>query len=418
MRSLFLIKHITVLTLVTLLAACGAGQADQQASIPTLPSVSVAEVVVERVTEWDEFTGRIQAPQTIELRPRVSGYIDIVGYEEGAIVEAGQPLFFIDNRPYRAEVKRLEAELAQANSQRQLAEREYTRASNLIAESAISQEMLDSRLAASQQAAAHVQSVEAALEIARLNLSYTRVEAPIRGRVSNALITKGNYVTAGVDVLTTLVSTDKVYAYFDADEQTYLKYVEMANQGERPSSRDVRNPVVMGLANDIDYPHHGVIDFVDNTVNQQTGTIRGRAVFDNADGKLIPGLFARIKLVGSASYDGILIDDKAIGTDLNNKYVLVLDEQNTVQYRPVELGEKISGLRIIKSGLQHGEKIVVRGLQRVRPGTPVQPTQVDMADWQRLADLQAQQRRVDRIREEVQLAQRGQATGTTATIGG
>ncbi len=414
---------IAALSLIGLILLSGCEQTTTTQQPPAAPAVSVAEVVQERLTEWDEFTGRIEAPQNVELRPRVSGYIDFVAFDEGAMVKPGDPLFFIDNRPYKAEVKRLEAELAQATAQNQLAQREYLRAQDLKQQNAVSQELLDSRLAGKQQAHARVESVKAALELARLQLSYTRVTAPIAGRVSNALVTKGNYVHAGQSVLTSLVSTDEVYAYFDTDEQTYLKYSQLAQQGQRPSSRDNQNPVVMGLANDQGYPYQGVIDFVDNQVNQQTGTIRARAVFDNPNGFLIPGLFARIKLVGSASYEGILIDDKAIGTDLSNKFVMVLDENNVAQYRAVELGEKLNGLRIVRSGLSAGEQIIVNGLQRVRPGTPVQPQVVAMTSEQNIVSLRAIQQRIDASNKQSLLAKQPAAskvaTSTaTQSVGG
>lgn len=387
---------------LVLLAACGT--TESETFTPQAPSVSVATVINEKLTEWDEFTGRIQAPETVELRPRISGYIDFIAFEEGAMVEEGEPLFFIDNRSFKAEVKRLKAELMQAKSQYDLAKREFERANSLAKTNAVSQELVDTRFATQQQSKARVSSVSAALELAKLNLSYTRVTAPISGRVSNAMITKGNFVTAGQSVLTTLVSTKEVFAYFDADEQTYLKYSALARDGSRPSSRNTRNPVRMGLASDQGFPRPGVIDFVDNTVNVNTGTIRGRAVFDNQDGTLIPGLFARIRLLGSASYQGILIDDKAIGTDLNNKFVLVLDSNNNVQYRAVTLGEKLSGLRIIKSGLSANERIVINGLQRVRPGSAVNPQFVDMTDEKTLIGLQAQQREIDQLRNNSRLA--------------
>lgn len=407
--------YIPALLLTGLLTLAGCEQPQQAQQAPQAPGVSVAEVIDQRVTEWDEFTGRIQAPQTVELRPRVTGYIDFVAFEEGTVVEQGEPLFFIDNRSFKAEVKRLSAELTNAKAQHELAQRELKRAQNLSEQKAISDEILDNRLTRLRQTEAQVASVSAALELAKLDLSYTRVTAPIRGRVSNALITKGNYVTAGQSVLTSLVSTDRVYAYFDADEQTYLKYAKLAKQGTRPSSRDVQNPVQMGLATDSGFPYEGVIDFVDNRVNQTTGTIRGRAVFDNNDGTLIPGLFARIRLVGSASYQGILIDDKAIGTDLNNKFVLVVDDNNVAQYRAVELGEKLNGLRIVKQGLKAGERIVVNGLQRVRPGTPVSPQETAMAETETLEQLQAMQSRIDSARA---LAKAPTSTPSNDVVGG
>lgn len=391
-----------ILLSIVILSACNSPQENTQQQ--ALPNVSVAQVIHQKLTEWDEFTGRIQAPQSVELRPRVSGYLDFVALEEGTIVKPGDPLFFIDNRPFKAEVKRLKAELLDAKSKLELAKREYVRAQDLVKKKAISEELLDNRYATQQQANAHVASVNAALDIAKLNLSYTRVSAPIAGRVSNAKITKGNYVTAGQSILTTIVSTSEVYAYFDADEQTYLKYAQLASQGTRPSSRDTKNPVFMGLASDKDYPYQGHIDFVDNIVNESTGTIRGRAVFNNEDGLLIPGLFARIKLLGTASYDGILVDDKAIGTDLSNKFVLVVDEENTLHYRAITIGEKIAGLRIIKSGLEAGDKIVVKGLQRVRPGVKVNAELIEMTTTANVAELQKIQQQIDSIDAQGQLA--------------
>ncbi|RCU50847.1 efflux RND transporter periplasmic adaptor subunit [Corallincola holothuriorum] len=403
-----------------LLAACGSDPQTQPTPLMTPPSVSVAPVISQRLTEWDEFTGRLEAPESVQLRPRVSGYIERVAFAEGALVTAGQPLFYIDSRPFEAEVKRLQAELNVAKSQQKLADLSYNRAQKLTATHAMSEEIYDQRQAALTQAYANVASVNAALELAQLNLSYTEVTAPISGRVSKANITKGNYVTAGDTILTSLVSTDKVYAYFDADEQTYLKYVKLAQEGSRASDRDVQHPVMMALANDTDYPHEGIIDFIDNRVNPSTGTIRGRAVFSNDKQMFTPGLFARIKLTGSASYQGILIDDKAIGTDLNNKFVLILDETNTVQYRPVILGEKLQGLRIIQSGLKAGDTIVVNGLQRVRPGTPVAPQQVAMTDNKTLAKLKAIQRQLDSQANRVHLAAAGLSTqnASTAVTGG
>lgn len=379
---------------LSLLSACGTepgAQPPQQMA----PAVSVAEVVHQRITEWDEFTGRLEAPESVSLRPRISGYIESIGFTEGAIVKAGQPLFYIDDRSFKAEVRRLEAELADATSRLTLAKSSYVRATELTEKNAISDEIFDSRVAELEQAKARLRSTSAALEIAKLNLSYTKVTAPITGRVSRALITAGNLVNAGQTELTSIVSANKVYAYFDADEQTYLKYMTLAKEGTRPSSREVKNPVYMGLANESDFPHEGYIDFIDNQVNPATGTIRGRAVFENTEGKFIPGLFTRIKLVGSATYDGILIDDKAVSTDLGNKYVLVLDGENKVQYRAITLGEKLNGLRIVKSGLVAGDSIVVNGLQRVRPGAQVAPEVVPMAQGDELKNLQAQQQRVD-----------------------
>ncbi len=389
----------------SVLMACQPQREEQAGtSQPPAPQITVAQVISERVTEWDEFTGRLQAPQTVELRPRVSGYVEQVVFEEGALVKAGDILFLIDAKPLEAQVSRLKADLVDAESQALLAQRQLVRGKKLIKKNAISHEELDNRAASQQQANARVQSRKAALEQAQLDLEYTKVKAPISGRVSSALITKGNYVTAGQSLLTTLVSTDTIYAYFDADEQTFLKYKRLAREGSRLDSQDNNSPVMMGLADDQDFPYTGHIDFMDNQVNQQTGTIRGRAVFENTDGRFTPGLFARIKVAGSASYQGVLIDDKAVGTDLNTKFVLVLDSESKVQYRPVTLGKKHNGLRLVNDGLLPGDTIVVRGLQRVRPGAGVNPTMAAMASDEVLAQMQRQQQRVDELQAEVTIA--------------
>lgn len=350
--------------------------------------------------------------ESVQLRPRVSGYIATVNFVEGALVKAGEPLFTIDDRAFKAELNRAQAQLSAANSDLSLARSNYQRAQHLALEQAISREIVDNRKASFLQAQANVKAAKAELDLAELNVEYTQVTAPIDGRVSRALTTQGNYVSAGRDVLTSIVSIDKTYAYFDADEQTYLKYVELDRQGTRVSSRQTKTPVYMALVADDDYSHQGYIDFVDNQVDPATGTIRGRAVFDNTNQQFIPGLFARIRLVGSASYQGILIDNKAIGTDLSNKFVLVLDEQNVVQYRPVILGEKIAGLRIIKSGLSPTDTIVVNGLQRVRPGTRVVPQRVAMTSEKTLAALRAMQKRVDQLMNRPQLAKQADHNST------
>ncbi|HEX5792898.1 MAG TPA: efflux RND transporter periplasmic adaptor subunit [Rheinheimera sp.] len=378
------------------LAACGNPEAADQAQAPAAPQVSVAQVVYERVTEWDEFTGRLQAPQTVNLVPRVSGYIEQVHFSEGALVQKGDLLLQIDPRPFAADVARLKAELQSANSAAVLADAEYARAEKLSAQRAISAELLDSRLARKQQTAAAVASVQAALQRAELDLSYTSIRAPISGRVSYAQVTAGNFVTAGQSQLTSLVSTDKMYAYFDVDEQSYLKYARLSEAGKRADTRDAAaNPVYMALASDSNYDHIGHVDFVDNRIDAQTGTIRIRASFANDDNSLLPGLFARIRLVGSDSYDGVLIDEKAVGTDLNNKFVLVVNASNQLEYRAITLGEKVNGLRIVTDGLAATDKIVVNGLQRVRPNMQIEPKLVEMASSEQLVQLRNEQQLLD-----------------------
>lgn len=396
----------TLFTLVSVAAlyACDSGQNPTTPASAPLPEVSIAQVVQEKISDWIEFNGRLEAPQTVALRPRVSGYIESVLFEEGALVKAGDPLFFIDDRAVRAEVRRLQAELKQAQSASELAASEYQRAQKLVQQDAISKEQLDVRRSTATQSQARVNAVRSALKLATLQRSFTRVEAPISGRVSRANITRGNYVFAGETMLTTIVSTDEIYAWFDADEQAYLDHL----QSNRRQESAANAAVFMALANENTYPHEGSIDFLDNQLNPATGTIRARAVFSNEDGALVPGLYARIRLSGAGSYKGVLIDDRAIGTDLNNKFVYVVNAKQQVEYRPVHLGDRMAGLRVIKSGLYGNEQIIVSGLQRVRPGDEVKPTLVPMTKPENLEALQAMQQKVDEHRQVI-LAKTNQA---------
>ena len=380
------------LAAILVLSACGkAAETSQQ--MPAA-KVSVAEVIQQPVNEWDEFTGRLEAPESVEVRPRVSGYIDRVAFDEGSLVKKGELLFQIDPRPFEAEVKRLQAQLQQARASQTRTVSEAQRGERLRKSNAISAELADARSSAAAEAQAAVASIQAELDNAKLNLSFTRVTAPIDGRVSRAEITEGNLVNAGQSKLTSLVSTDKVYAYFDADERVFLKYVELARQSGG-QTRDA-SPVYLGLSSEDGHPHLGQLDFIDNQVNPQTGTIRGRAVFDNRDGQFTPGLYARLKLVGSGTYDATLIQDAAVGTDLGKKFVLVLGKDNSVQYRGIELGPKIEGLRIVRNGLAKGEQIVVNGLQRAFPGSTVDPQSVPMADEKTQALLTEQRQAIER----------------------
>ena len=348
---------------------------------PPPPQVDVAQVIERRVQEWDEYTGRIQAVENVDVRPRVSGYIDQVAFSEGKQVKEGDLLFLLDPRPYKAEYDKVNAELVRSKTALELAGVELQRVQKLKASGAVSAEELDERLSALHQAEANVASAKAALDAVTLNLSFTRVTSPITGRVGRAEVTRGNLVTGGMNggtLLTSVVSTDPVYVYFEADENAYLHYGQLARSGERPSSRDVKNPVELGLADEAGYPHRGYMDFVDNQLNPQTGTMRGRAVFDNKEDLFTPGLFARIRLLGTGEYPAILIEDRAIGTDQNQKFVLVVAPNNKSEYRPVKLGRLIDGLRVVRQGLKAGEIVVVNGLQRVRPGTEVKPTRITM----------------------------------------
>jgi len=345
------------------------------------PQVSVASALERDVTEWDEFTGRLEAVESVEVRPRVTGYIESVNFTEGSTVKKGDLLFVIDPRPYQAELSKAEAELARAFARAELAVADEGRSTKLLDIKAVSREEYDSRINASREAKADVAAARAAVDSAKLNLEFTHITAPISGRVSKAAVTAGNLVTGGSNtaaLLTTVVSLDPMYVTFEGDEQIYLKYNELSRRGERSSSRDAANPVLMGLANENGYPHHGAMVFVDNQVDPRTGTIRARASFENKDGFLTPGLFARVKLLGHNSYRAVLVDDRAIGTDQSQKFVYVIDAQNKVTYRPVTVGRLNDGLRIVEKGLQPGETVVVNGLQRVRPGVVVAPERVAM----------------------------------------
>ncbi|MGH8750651.1 MAG: efflux RND transporter periplasmic adaptor subunit, partial [Burkholderiales bacterium] len=349
------------------------------------PQVSVAAVIEKEVSEWDEFTGRLEAVERVEIRPRISGYIDKIHFREGAEVKKGDLLFEIDPRPQQAELARTEAELARADTKVKLARSELARAEKLLQSQAISRQEYDQLVSGQQDSSAAVKAAQAALLTARLNLEYTKVRSPINGRTSRAEVTAGNLVTGGgggapSTLLTTVVSLDPIYAAFEGDEQIYLKYGELNRRGERISSREKRNPVYLGLADEEGHPHKGYMEFVDNALNPQTGTIRGRAVFDNKERRFTPGLFARLKLIGSGTYKAVLINDKAVGTDQSKKFVLVVGTDNKTLYREVKLGPLIEGLRVIKQGLKGGETIVVNGLQRVHPGDAVTPQLVSMLD--------------------------------------
>jgi len=341
------------------------------------PEVTVAQALSRKVSDSAEFTGRLQAVDTVQVRPRVGGFVESVHFEEGALVHKGDVLFQLDARPYQAEVDRLSANQAQARAELSLAETNQRRAAMLLAQHAIAQQEADRQNTAEQSARARLGAATAALAAARLNLDFTRVRAPIDGRVSNARVTPGNLVTSQ-DVLTSVVSVNPVYVYFDVDEQTWLK-LDHLRANARLAGRSARIRVAMGLADESGHPHPGRLDFVDNQLHSSTGTIRLRAVFDNADGLYTPGLYARVQLQSGKARPRVLVDDRAIGTDLGNQFVYVLDKQHKVQYRKVSTGPLFHGLRVIDSGLEPNDIVVVNGLQRVRPGAEVNPQTVAMS---------------------------------------
>jgi multidrug efflux system membrane fusion protein len=339
------------------------------------PEVTVAPVIDKPISESDEFTGHFEAVQSVEVRPRVTGFIQRVTFSEGATVRQGDPLFEIDPRPYEAEVARAQAVLEQARTRQALAQQELERARRLVSTQAISREELDGRTSGLAEGAGAVRAAEASLRSAPLNHDWTTVRAPIAGRVGRAEITRGNLVQAGPptgSLLTTIVSLDPIYVYFDTDEQLYLKNATAFTALRSvPGGRLAPRPVLIGLANESGFPHQGRLDFVDNQVDRTAGTIRVRAVVANATHLFAPGLFARVQLAGGPARQASLVQDQSIGTDQDRKFVLVLKPDSTVEYRAITVGRVVDGLRIVESGLKPGENVVINGQLRVRPGMKV-----------------------------------------------
>ena len=345
------------------------------------PEVTVAKPIARHLKDWDEFTGRLTSRKRVEVHSRVSGYITQVSFKEGTEVKAGDLLFTIDPRPYEAIVERAEAMLAQARSAADVASVEARNATALRQGQAISVEESERRLKSATGELAGVRGAEAALRAAKLDLEFTQIRAPISGRISDARVTEGNLVSGGTQnttLLTTIVELDPIYCEIEADERSVLKYREMHKTGERVSALFARVPAEMALINQEGWPHHGEVDFVDNQINPATGTIRARAVFPNADRLMAPGFFAKIRIPGGGEYDGLLIRDAAVGDDQGNSFVWVLDAEDKAVYRPVTLGPLLDGLRIVRSGLQADERVIVLGLMSVRNGVKVNATLTDM----------------------------------------
>ncbi|PRE82001.1 efflux RND transporter periplasmic adaptor subunit [Burkholderia gladioli] len=344
------------------------------AGAPAAIDVDAAVVISRGITDWQSYTGRLEAVDQVEVRPLVSGTIVAVHFRDGALVRKGDPLFTIDPRPYQAAVDRAAAQLAAALARAAYTSADATRAERLIGDNAIARRDYDEKQNAAREAAAGVKAAQAALEAARVDLGYTRIVAPVAGRVSRAELTPGNTVSAGANapLLTTLVSVSPIYASFEVDEQTYLQYLG--------HDRDARVPVALGLADENGYSRDGVIASVDNRLDTGSGTVRVRASFANTDGALVPGLYARVKVGGGRAHDAILVDDAAIGTDQSRKYVLVVDASSRIRYRTVQPGGLHDGLREIEAGLAPGERIVVNGTLRVRPNDLVHARMVGMAD--------------------------------------
>jgi len=358
-------KQLVIVSALALaVAAC---EAPQASAPPPAPRVEVSPPVERDVVEWDEYTARLEAVDFVEVRARVSGHLDSVHFEEGALVAAKDLLFVIDPRPYEATLRRAEAELALSKARLALARKRFERVANLVHRKAMSQEEADTRAAEARQAEASVAAVAAAVEAARLDVEFTHVKAPVAGRVSRKLITEGNLVNGGSGtqgtLLTTIVSLDPIYAVFEADERSHLKYARLGQNGDRP--------VRVGLADEEGFPREGSMDFVDNRLDPATGTMIGRAVLPNHDLLLSPGLFVRLRVPGSARYRALLLPDEAIGTDQAEKFVWVVNGESRAEYRAVRTGPLDEGLRIVREGLAPGDRVIVAGTQRVRPGIEV-----------------------------------------------
>jgi RND family efflux transporter MFP subunit len=366
MRSPRLLVPLTVGLLA--LAAC---RKPAPPPAPPPPTVQVITVAEEPYTEYNYLTGRLEAAESVEIRARTTGYLQKVLFTPGAIVKRGDPLFLIDPRPYQADLDRARAEMLRAEATAELAKVELARAEGLRQSGAIPAEEFDQRAARNRQAAADVAAARAALDAAQLNLEFTRIVSPIEGRVSRALVTVGNLVQSGQQVLTTVVSIDPLYLYVDVDETAVQRYIANSREGKLKTAREAPLPVSLGMITEPDYPHQGVVDFVENRADPTTGTMRARGVFKTWDPLITPGMFARMRAPLGPQISVILLPERAIGTDQGTRFVFVVQADDTVAYRAVEVGPSDEGRRVIKAGLRAGERVIVEGLLRVRPGVKV-----------------------------------------------
>ncbi|MES2506164.1 MAG: efflux RND transporter periplasmic adaptor subunit [Verrucomicrobiota bacterium] len=369
-------QRLLALSLVlAALSSCERAQQKTTAAPPPSP-VTVAKPLATELTEWDEFIGRLDAPESVEIRARVSGYLEKIHFREGSDVKAGDLLFTIDPRPYQAVVDRTQADVERAQVRVQLAKMEAERAKELMESKAIAVEQIDQRNQALAEAEASLRSSRATLQQAQLDLEFTQLKSPISGRTGDVLITQGNLINGGSNnsnatVLTTIVSVDPIHCYLDVDEQSALKYRELRRLGQRASALDQNIPAEMALANEQGYPHKGVIDFVDNRLDPGTGVIRSRALFPNPGGLMAPGFFARVRIPGSGKYKALLVHDNAIGSDQGKPFLFVISTDGVAKQVPVEIGPLHEGLRVVKTGIAQDDRVVVEGMALVRNGATV-----------------------------------------------
>jgi RND family efflux transporter MFP subunit len=368
--------------IVVAVALAGCERQQQATAAAPPPPVTVAQPVKRTVTDWDEFTGRFEAVEEVQVRPRVGGYVTSVEFRDGDMVRAGDLLYVIDSRPFEAVAEQANGQLADARAKAELAKRDLDRGLSLVQSSAVSEQVVDQRRQSLQAAHAAEMQAEGALKAAQLNIEFTHVLAPVAGRVSRHLVTAGNLVQGSDNgtstLLTTIVSMDPIYIYFDVDEATYLRNNKLWFEGRRPSSRDTANPVQVTLTGETKPSHEGHMDFLDNRLDVSTGTLRSRAVIANKDLSILPGQFGRVRLIGSSPYEALLLPDTAIATDQSRKIAFVIKDDDTVEARAVVLGPLDGGLRVIREGLKAEDRVIVDGLQRARVGAKVKPQKAEI----------------------------------------
>jgi RND family efflux transporter MFP subunit len=383
MRLLHCLSRYALSGLLLLMTACA--QQQPTAAPPPPPKVTVSQPLHREVVEWEEYTGRLEAVESVEVRARVNGYLQSIHFKNGATVKQGDLLFVIDPRPYQAELERAKAELALANARLERTGKDLARAQMLVRSRAVSEEEVDTRVSDQRQAQESVQAARATVNAAQLNVEFTQVRAPISGRISRNLVSVGNLINGGTTqstLLTTIVSLDPIYCYFEADERSYLKGIRQLRNGDRVNGRGAKQPVYVALADEEGFPHQGSIDFWDNRLDQNTGTITVRAVLPNPDLLLAPGLFARVRVPAGDKYKALMLPPEAVGSDLSQQFVFVVDDQNLVQYRKVTPGPIIDGWRVIRDGLQPDDWVIVKGVQRAKTGAKVDPIKQDSAGLQ------------------------------------
>ncbi len=358
------------------LAGCNQPSAEQTAPPP--PPVTVAKPVTKEIVEWDEYTGRTDAVQSVNITARVSGYLYNITFKAGEVVNQNDLLFVIDPRPYQAAYDQANGQLRQAEAQQKLNNLNLARADELRAKNVIAKQDYDNAVSQKNVSDAQVIAAQAAVESAQLNLDFTEIKAAVTGRIGREQVTVGNLVQADSTLLSTLVSVNPIYAYFNVDERSVLKYQQLVREGKLPDPTSAAVPVYLQVENEKDFPHQGTIDFINNQFDPSTGTLQVRGIFPNANGFLIPGSFVRVRVAGSPRSQGILVTDRAIGSDQGQKFALIVGENNTVELRPLELGPVVDGLRVIRKGLTGDENVIINGLVNARPGSKVNPQPGDM----------------------------------------